>query len=241
MTGGIDNVSSVPRVPPTAGPTEIIVRGSFTVYEPPQRGIVHATVAYEGAAIEPVYERTVRDLDAVKASLEPLHRPDSGPVTWWSTQQMRTWANRPWNNEGKRLPLVHHASIGIQVKFSDFTELSRWVGRHISETGGFSLERIEWALTDKRRDELITDVHTAAVRDAVTRAQRYADALGLGAVRPVTVADAGMLGREPQGPFAAPAAMRAMKSGGAPEVELAPEDIKISVSVDARFHAGGPA
>ncbi|AKS36045.1 SIMPL domain-containing protein [Mycolicibacterium goodii] len=242
MTGGIDNVSQAEghagaQIPPT----EIIVRGSFTVYEPPERGIVHATVAYEGPAIEPVYERTVRDLDAVKASIEPLHHPDSGPITWWSTQQLRTWAHRPWNNEGKQLPLVHHASIGIQVKFGDFTELSRWVGRHITETGGFSLSRIEWALTDRHRDELIGEVHTNAVLDAVTRAQRYADALDLGPVRPVTIADAGMLGREAQGPLAAPAALRAMSSGGAPEVELAPEDIKISVSVDARFRAGGSA
>lgn len=243
MTGGIDNVSQAARhAGSPSQPTEIIVRGSFTVYEPPQRGIVHATVSYEGPAIEPVYERTVRDLDAVKASIEPLHKPDSGPITWWSTQHLRTWANRPWNNEGKQLPLVHHASIGIQVKFSDFTALSRWVGTHITETGGFAMSRIEWALTDKHRDELIADVHTNAVRDAVTRAQRYADALNLGPVRPVTIADAGMLGlQQAQGQYAAPAALRAVPSGGAPEVELAPADIKISVSVDARFHAGGPA
>jgi uncharacterized protein YggE len=238
MTGGIDNVSdAVPAVPPT----EIIVRGSFSVYEPPERGIVHASVAYEGPAIEPVYERAVRDLDAVKTTIEPLHDPDAGPVTWWSTQQLRTWANRPWNSEGKQLPLVHHASIGIQVKFSDFTALSRWVGTHITDTGGFSLSRIEWALTDQHRDELIADVHTRAVHDAVTRAQRYADALGLGPVRPVTIADAGMLGREPQQHFAAPGAVRAMAAAGAPEVELAPADIKISVSVDARFRAEGAA
>lgn len=243
MTGGIDNLPrSAPGDVSRAGPTEIIVRGSFSVYEPPQRGIVHATVSYEGPAIEAVYERTVRDLDVVKASIEPLHDPDSGPVTWWSTQQLRTWANRPWNNEGRQLPLVHHASIGMQVKFSDFTELSRWVGMHITETGGFSLSRIEWALTDAHRDGLIADVHTNAVRDAVTRAQRYADALDLGAVRPVTIADAGMLGLErTQGQYAAPGAVLAMAAGGTPEVELAPADIKISVSVDARFHAGGSA
>ncbi|MFN3003431.1 SIMPL domain-containing protein [Mycolicibacterium wolinskyi] len=247
MTEQIDNV---PRFVPTAMestldtvicmPTEIIVRGSFSAFEPPERGTVHASVAYEGPAIESVYERVVRDLDVVKSSIEPLHNPDGGPVTWWSTQQLRTWAHRPWNNEGKQLPLVHHASVGLEVKFSDFTELSRWVGGHITNTGGFQLSHIEWALTTRHRDELVSQVHTRAVQDAVVRAQRYADALGLGPVRPVTIADAGMLGSAPVN-GSAPVAMRAMAVKAAPEVELAPADIEVSVSVDARFHAGAEA
>lgn len=222
-------------------PTEIIVRGSFSAFQPPERATVHATLGYEGPAIEPVYERVARDLDAVKSSIAPLHVPDAGPVTWWSTGQVRTWANRPWNKEGKQLPLVHHASVGIEVKFSDFTALSRWLGGHIADTGGFSLSRIEWALTATHRDELVSQVHTRAVQDAVTRAQRYADAAGLGPVRPVAIADAGMLGHSPVGAsnggmvraMAAPAG-----GGGGPQLELTPSDIEVSASVDAKFHAG---
>lgn len=219
--------------------TEIIVRGSFSAFHPPERATVHATLGYEGPAIEPVYERVVRALDTVKSTITPLHHPDTGPVTWWSTGQVRTWANRPWNNEGKQLPLVHHASVDIEVKFSDFTALSRWVGGHVTDTGGFSLSRIEWALTAKHRDELVEQVHTRAVQDAVTRAQRYADAIGLGPVRPVAIADAGMLGRAPE-VSSSPRMMRAMAApgGGAPEMEFAPADIEVSASVDAKFVAG---
>lgn len=222
-------------------PTEIIVRGSFSAFQPPERATVHATLGYEGPAIEPVYQRVVRDMDAVKSSITPLHNPDGGPVTWWSTGQVRTWADRPWNNEGKQLPLVHHASVDIKVKFSDFTALSRWVGGHVTETGGFSLSRIEWALTAKHRDELVARVHTAAVQDAVTRAQRFSDALALGPVRPVAIGDAGMLGRSPEGSSSAPFALRAMaapKGGGAPELDFSPADIEVAVSVDAKFVAG---
>jgi uncharacterized protein YggE len=76
------------------------------------------------------------------------------------------------------------------------------------------------------------------VRDAVTRAQAYADALGLGAIRPVAVADAGMLGAQPEtGPGAA--YMRAAAvGGGTADVELVPEHIEVSAEVDARFLAG---
>ncbi|MBP2455675.1 SIMPL domain-containing protein [Mycolicibacterium lutetiense] len=219
--------------------TEIIVRGSFSAFQPPERATAHATLGYEGPAIEPVYERVVRDLDAVKATITPLHNRDAGPITWWSTGQVRTWANRPWNNEGKQLPLVHHASVDIEVKFSDFTALSRWVGGHVTETGGFSLARIEWALTVKHRDELVELVHTRAVQDAVTRAQRYSDALGLGPVRPVVIGDAGMLARAPED-SSPPRMMRAMAThgGGAPELDFAPADIEVSMSVDAKFVAG---
>lgn len=220
-------------------PTEIIVRGSFSAYRPPERATVHATLGYEGSAIEPVYQRVARDLDTVKSSITPLHDPDAGPVTRWSTGQVRTWANRPWNNEGKQLPLVHHASVDIEVRFSDFTALSQWVGGHVTETGGFALSRIEWALTAKHRDELVAEVHTAAVADAVARAQRYSDALGLGQVRPVAIGDAGMLARPPED-ASSPRALRAMatRGGGAPELDFAPADIEVAMSVDAKFVAG---
>lgn len=220
-------------------PTEIIVRGSFSAHRPPERATVHATLGYEGPDIEPVYARVVRDLDAVSTSLAPLHNPEGGPVTRWSTGDVRTWANRPWNNEGKQLPLVHHASVDIKVRFSDFTELSRWVGGHVTETGGFSLSRIEWELTANHRDELVAEVHTAAVQDAVARAQRYSDALGLGPVRPVAIGDAGMLSRSPE--ESSPRMMRAMAmspGGGAPELGFAPADIEVAMSVDAKFVVG---
>jgi uncharacterized protein len=216
--------------------TEITVRGSFAAFERPERGTVHATIAYEGPAMEPVYGRVARDLDTVKASIAPLDK-DNGPVTWWSADQLRTWSNRPWNKDGKQLPLVHHASVDFEVKFRDFSALSRWVGEHVANTEGFRVTRVEWALTEKRREALQQDVRARAVRDAVTRAQEYADALGLGQIRPVAIADAGMLGARPEsGP--SPAFMRAAAVGGAPDVELVPEHIEVSAEVDARFVVG---
>lgn len=218
--------------------TEIIVRGSFSAFRPPERATVHATLGYEGPKIDSAFERVVRDLDAVKSSITALHEPDAGPITSWSTGQVRTWANRPWNNEGKQLPLVHHASVDIQVEFSDFTALSRWVGGHVTDTGGFSLSRIEWALTTAHRDELVAQVHTRAVQDAVTKAQRYAEALALGPVRPLVVGDAGMVFRPPED--SSPPMMRAMavRAGAAPEIDFTPADIEVSVAVDAKFVAG---
>jgi uncharacterized protein len=222
--------------------TEITIRGSFVAFEPPERGIVHASIAYEGPAMQPVYDLVARDLETVKDSVERLKTGDHGAVTWWSAQQLRTWSDRPWNQDGKQLPLVHHASVDVEVKFRDFNALTRWVGEHTASTTGFRTSRVEWALTVKRRDELSKQVRTQAVQDAVTRAQQYADALGLGEVRPVAIADAGMLGPNlhPDGGQGV-AYMRAAApmGGGGAEVELVPADIEVSATVDARFLADG--
>ncbi len=221
-------------------PTEITVRGTFNAFQAPERGTVHATIAFEGPTMEPVYDRVARDLEAVRASVTPLKTGDHGPVTWWSAEQLRTWSNRPWNKDGKQLPLVHHASVGIEVKFRDFSALSRWVGQHVANTEGFRVSHVEWALTKKRRTELLRQVRTRAVEDAVIRAQQYADALGLGKIRPVAIADAGMLGASPHPEGGVgPAYLRAAAApAGGAEVELRPEHIEVSAAVDARFVGG---
>lgn len=218
--------------------TEITVRGSFSEFRSPERATVHATIAHEGPAMEPVYGQVARDLDTVKASIAPLADPGDA-VTWWSADQLRTWSNRPWNKDGRQLPLVHHVSVGVKVEFADFTALSAWVGGHVAGTEGFRVTTVEWSLTSAHREDLLREVRTGAVQDAVTRAQQYADALGLGAIQPVAIADAGMLAgtsTHEGGPQLR--AMATMVGGAAPDVELMPQDIEVSVNVDARFIAG---
>ena len=218
---------------------EITVRGTFSAFEAPERGTVHATITYEGPAMQPVYDRVARDLEAVKASVTPLHNADDGPVTWWSAEQLRTWSHRPWNKDGRLLPPVHHASVGVEVKFSDFAVLSRWVGEHVSNTDGFRVSNVEWALTERRLAQLVGEARTQAVRDAAFKAQRYANALELGDIRPVAIADAGMLGAHlnPAGGQGTPFLRAAAAAGGA-DVELVPEHIEVAAVVDARFVVG---
>ena len=223
-------------------PTEITVRGAFSAFHPPERGTVRAGIAYEGPDMGSVYDRVAHDFGAVKASVTRLQSGDPAPVTWWSAEQLRTWSRRPWHKDGKQLPLVHHASVNVEVKFRDFGVLSQWVGEHIANTGGFRVAAVNWALTAVRRETLTADARTRAVRDAVARAQQYADALELGTVRPVAIADAGMLGAalQPEGGGGATFLRAAAAAGGGGDVELLPEDIEVTATVDARFLVGEP-
>ncbi|MGW0160326.1 SIMPL domain-containing protein [Mycobacterium sp. NPDC003323] len=218
--------------------TEITVRGSFSTSAPPERGMVRATISYEGPEMAPVYDRVARDVATVKDSIDRLQRTEPSPIIRWSAERLRTWSDRPWNSDGERLPLVHHAAVGVEVEFADFSVLSQWVGEHTSGTEGFDTNHVSWALTDERREALIAEARADAVRDAAARAQQYADALDLGPVRPVAIADAGMLGL--QGPAAGREMfLDAAPTGGAPDVELVPADIHVAVTVEARFLAGG--
>lgn len=223
-------------------PTEITVRGTFSAFQPPERGTVRASISYEGADMATVYDRVAHDLAAVKASVTRLQALDPAPVTWWSAAQLRTWSQRPWHKDGKQLPMVHHAGVDVDVKFRDFAALSQWVGEHIAGTGGFRVAQVIWALTAARRDAVFADARTRAVRDAVTRAQQYADALELGTVRPVAVADAGMLAAQlhPEGGHSGTFLRAAASPAGGGDIELLPEDIEVSATVDARFLAEEP-
>lgn len=220
--------------------TEITVRGRFTASRAPERGTVHARVELEGPEPEQVYAAVADRTRAVTAAVTDLHDEEHGPVTWYSVQDVRTWAVRPWNQEGRQLPLVHHAAAQVQVRFSDFGALSAWL-RAQAALDGFRTDHVEWTLTEGHERTLTEEVRAAAVLDARDKAQAYADALGLGPVRVLALADAGMLGTGPHPsygggePYAA-AAMRAEASGGG--VELVPGDIEVTAEVDARFVAG---
>ncbi|UMG91433.1 SIMPL domain-containing protein [Nocardioides sp. TF02-7] len=211
--------------------TELLVRGTASAAEPPGRGTVRAAVAADGPAMQPVHDRVVRQLAVVTASVQEL----GAVVTRWSTGHVRTWADRPWQPDGSRPPPVHHARIEVAVELADPAALARWVDRH-GATAGFEVLGVEWALTEEREQELGREVRARAVRDAVARAQEYADALGLGTVRPVAVADAGLLAPPGAAPLAEAVALRAGAADGG-GLELAPADIEVTAAVDARFAA----
>ena len=217
---------------------EVTVRGTFTAFAPAERATVSLIVGLQGPEAAAVISETTRAADAVRGTIERLHSPASGPVTWWSSQQLHTWSQRPWTKDGKQLPLVHSARVQFEVKFSDFTALSGWMGE-VGGLPGVSVNGIDWALTSDRRKALVDEVRVAAVRDAVAKAQAYASAFGLQTVRAISVADAGMLGigRPDVGGGKGPAFSRAAAAGGGggSDPQFAPRDIAVEAEVDARF------
>ena len=163
--------------------TEITVRGSFSAFQPPERGTVNATVAYEGPEMEPVYDRVARDLEILKSSIVPAQGPGHRHLVVGrpTTHLVEPALERQRQAASAGAPRQRRCRGEVQG-FHRVVPLGRSTHRR---NRGLPPVGVKWALTAKRRETLLADVRTRAVRDAVTRAQQYADALGLGKVEPV--------------------------------------------------------
>ena len=218
----------------------ITVRGEHETRVTPEEGVAHLSVKAEGPERGAVVERMAALAMPLRDDLSA--RKDQGTVADWSSQRTTVWANRPWNNEGKQLALVHYASVEITAVFTDFASLSWWVS-DVAERDGVQVDGVTWRLTPATTKAIEADVATQAVRVAVDRATAYAGAIGLSTVTPLEIADLGLLTHSAPEAGAAPAPklMRAMAMGamdaGAPAVQFQPEDIVVSAGVEARFTA----
>lgn len=221
--------------------TVITVQGRHAERYPAERARLQLSVNHDGSGREPVFAAATATAERVRDDLTTLHDASAGPVVSWSSDTVRVWGDRPWNSEGKKLPMVFHAVINFTATFSDFDALARFV-ESAATTDGVTIGNLEWALTEQRQLSVDNDVRAHAVADAVARAQAYAKAIGLSNVTATAIADPGMLG-EPSGAAGsgyelASASRGFMKTdGGAAELSLSPEDIEVSAVVDARFLA----
>lgn len=222
--------------------TIITVQGEFSAWYPAERATVRASIQVDGPKRDSVFTSAVAASDSVRNSIEALFDKQAGPVTWWTSDSVRVWSDRPWNNEGKQLPLVYHAAVDFSAKFLDFDALSRWV-EAAAAIEFVSIGSITWDLTDATRTSVTTEVRSRAVKDAVAKATVYAQSIGLGSVTAIALADPGMLG-DPSTGGGAPApmmraamSMQALGGGGGPTLALKPEEIVVASIVDARFVA----
>ena len=214
----------------------ITVRGEHETRVAPEEAVAHISVRAEGPERGAVVER----IAAVAAPLREdlTSRKDAGGLSEWSSQRVSIWANRPWNNEGKQLALVHYASVEITATFTDFAVLSWWLS-DVAEREGVQIDTVNWRLTSASASSTEAEVAAQAVKVAVDRATAYASAIGLSTVVPLEIADLGLLTDASAGPSAAPKMMRAMAmdSSGGPAVGMQPEDIVVTAAVEARFLA----
>ncbi|WP_314501712.1 SIMPL domain-containing protein [uncultured Microbacterium sp.] len=214
----------------------ITVRGEHETRVAPEEAVAHISVRAEGPERGAVVER----IAAVAAPLREdlASRKDAGGLSEWSSQRVSIWANRPWNNEGKQLALVHYAAVEITATFTDFAVLSWWLS-DVAERDGVQIDSVNWRLTSASASSTEAEVAAQAVKVAVDRATAYASAIGLGTVVPLEIADLGLLTDASAGPSAAPKMMRAMAmdSSGGPAVGMQPEDIVVTAAVEARFLA----
>ncbi|MGZ9825467.1 SIMPL domain-containing protein [Tsukamurella ocularis] len=230
-------------------PVDFTVRGRHEVAVPAERATIHLTVRHVGPRKKRIFEATAAGTEQLTTELRYLHHPDSGPVTDWTASDLEVGAHQRWTNEGDRLDDEHYASMRITAEFSDFDALNRFTGA-IAQVDGGAIDRTRWSITEASLAAAEADARAGAARDARDRAQVYADALGLGPVRAVSIAEPGLLrsssprsplGGAPGAPDGDAGEILPAPLGAEPAprryIEQTPEDISVAASVEARFVA----
>ena len=183
----------------------ITVRGEHETRVAPEEAVAHLSVRAEGPERGAVVERIAALAAPLRDDLES--RKAAGTISEWSSQRVSVWANRPWNNEGKQLALVHYASVEITATFTDFAALSWWVS-DVAERDGVQVDSVTWRLTPATAKSTEAEVAAQAVKVAVDRATAYAGAIGLDHAHPAR-------DRRPR-----PAHARVGAGGGAPKMMM---------------------
>lgn len=214
----------------------ITVRGESQTLLAPERAVAQVTASLDGPDRGGVVERLAALAGPVRADLDA--RKAAGTVADWASQRVSVWADRPWNNEGRQLDLVHHASVEVTATFTDVLALSDWLNG-IAATEGLQVGAVDWQLTPETRARVEREVATDAVAVAVERATAYASALGRTTVVPIEIADLGLLGdHRPEQPAPRMFARAARAADAAPPaVDFRPDDIVVTAAVQARFTA----
>ena len=217
-------------------PTIIAVTGRAEERVEPELGAVSLTVGTSGGNRESILRSVGESHERLLEEIRELDA--SGALESWSAGQLRVWSHRPWNAEGRQLPLVHQANADVEVVFRDLAALGAWVGS-VSGTTNVAVGGIDWRLTDATRDRVQESAQRAAVADAVRMAGVYAEALSLGTPAPVELADHGMLSEQPVPMMHKATLARAMVAdgGAATSPEFAPAKLLLEAYVDARFSA----
>lgn len=218
--------------------TVITVQGHDAAWYSPERATVQLGIGFDGPDRQSVFEATTRAAETVRSMVVALSEAQSSPISRWSSDSVSVWNERPWNNEGKQLPLVFHAAITFTVRFSDFDVMAHWLDA-VAAVDSVAVGGIEWSLTAARKAAVLADAQSLAVTDALTRATVFARSLGLETVRAIALADPGMLGDHGSAPvpLARGAMMMADSGAGRSGIALTPQRIEVSASVDARFVA----
>lgn len=217
----------------------ITVSGHASDQFAPERAHVSLSVVSQGPDREAAVNAVATSHTRLSGELTHLAEDDS--VSEWSSGSVSTYSYRPRNNDGEELAVVQVTNVALAATFADLSALSPAIDRWLRDPL-ISVRHIRWSLTEPNRRAHEADIRRTAVEHAVEKAQAYADALGAGQVEAVEIADTGMLPSEGSagGPAVyagAPAGFARTGSAAPDAVELRPQDIHLSVSVDARFTA----
>lgn len=224
---------------------KIIVSGHSTISRYPERCVLGVSVRSEGPQQEPVSKEVALASNQVHQIFTELSpKTEEGfatadaPVTKFSNTLLRTWSTVPVDDNQKSLPRVYHAHSSFQAIFRNFATLGEVV-RKLATYSKVEIDSIDWRLTDDTKKALGSKSRKLAMYDAIQKANDYAEVVGQKVVA-VHIADEGhrSYGRTMQSArvMGSSARMRhSVPPEGGPVIDLTPQDIEFTGSVEVTF------
>lgn len=209
-----------------AAPT-VAVRGEITREVPPEIATISVTVAARDRDRQATLTRLAERSQAVGALLDGYaaaveRRETSGIYVYPETK-----------GPGERV-VGYRGSVTLQLTVVDFAMLGELVLR-LADQEQTTVAGPYWAL--RPDSPAFRQARHDAIGDAVVRAREYAEALGARITRLIELADTGLSRTEPVAQYGG-AQMRtfaAADMGGAPSLDLEPQQQRVYASVEARF------
>lgn len=222
---------------------EISVQATHEETVRPEIGRLHASAKAEASDKAEVVRKATGAVNALHEQFRQFEQ--AGAVAEIVVRPINVSSWRPVV-KGRQQPALYRASASLRADFTDFAALAD-VAAQFGGTEDIELNWVEWRLTEQTRRELEAVCLTRAVEEARARATVMAQAAGAGEVTFVQLADPGLLGEAPSArqsfESAAPAPMMMARSSAKladdslSGIELQPEDLSVSVVVQARLTA----
>ncbi|CEH16292.1 Protein of unknown function DUF541 [Ceraceosorus bombacis] len=231
-------------------PTTIRVSGQAQTTHKAELATLKLQIRYEHVSKEEAsaqVRRTAAQLSAILSDLAPKDPNGAialtAPVAAWSMESLTV--TLPWygidDDEAKRKKRKSVAQAAVEATFRDIAKLSDIITT-VSAIPHVSLQRVGWKLRKATRDSSQSDLRRRAAGNARVKAEDYAAALGCTAsLKCVEVSDFNASpGWGAARTYGAPMMARAAVPGSqpqAPDIELKPEDIDVSIEVQTVWEA----
>lgn len=227
---------------------KVVVSGRGEIKRQPELGLVNIQVrstSQDQAKVSADVRNTVK---MVHDQLEPLassssdHDPNTPAVKEWSSGLLSTYSyfEHPGSNYHSVQPKsartrVYEASVNISATFTDFTRLADF-STAMSLVPHAEVQDVSWLLTEETKQRLNSEAIGLAYKDASSKADAYATALGKTGVTPVEISqsDDTVFGFGGAAPMMARAAGVPDDNGGE-RLSCAPQDVSFYVNCSVTF------
>jgi len=243
-------------------PLTIDVEGRAEIPHHAERALIHVSVASTGLNKTTVADEVLTTASHVENLLRDLSPTDdspeakqAAPLAHWSKTSLSSTSWLPYDYTKKaHMARQYNARIKFDIRFKEFKALGAF-GSKLSSLEHTEVDNIDWILTAATEKSFRTQLRKAAAQDAMQKAQDYCEVLGCTNVRAVKLDETKGIHRvgaaiiNQQGGVSyqqmqvAPGHTRPAEADRRDEspLEFRPQEVRMSMSVNVRFHADNGA